>query len=186
MEELQLQSGEHILVAVRKHWLIYVGSAIPFAIFAYLPVLLLNFLATSSFTASAPWASMLTLDNPWVAFVLGAWWLFVWMGAFSAFMHYFLDIWIITNKRIIDVEQHDFFQREVTSLFLDRVEDVTMDVTGFFHTLFGFGNLMVQSAGAADRTELPGISNPKHVRDLLMKEIEKFEKQSQHVIVDKK
>ncbi|MBP9816853.1 MAG: PH domain-containing protein [Candidatus Pacebacteria bacterium] len=185
MEDLHLQPGEHVLMAVRKHWLIYVGAAIPFAVFAYLPVLALELFAKSPFVTT-PWAHYVSLENPWILFVLGAWWLFVWMGAFSNFMRYFLDVWIITNKRIIDVEQIDFFSREVTSLFLDHIEDVTVHETGFFHTLFGFGNLMVQSAGAADRTELPGISHPKDVRDLLMHQAGKFEERPQHVIVDKK
>src|SRR5262245_19377663 len=105
---------------------------------------------------SFPWAIAIDLGHPLMRFALGAWWLFTWLAAFSTFMHSCLDIWVVTNKRIIDVEQHDFFRREVTSLYLDRIEDVTIDVTGFFHTLFGFGLITVQSAGAKDRLELPG------------------------------
>lgn len=185
MEELELQPGEHILIAVRKHWIVYVGGAIPYAVFAYLPVLALNFLENSEITSGASWAAQATLENPILVFVLGAFWLFVWLAAFSDFMRYFLDIWIITNKRIIDVEQHDFFQREVTSLFLDRVEDVTMDVTGFFHTLIGFGTITAQSAGATEKITLPGVPNPRHIRDVLMQQVDKFEDRPQHVIVKK-
>lgn len=185
MEDLVLQPGEHVLMAVRKHWLVYLGGAIPFAVFAYIPVLALDLLARSPFMEAA-WAGYFTYENPLVLFVLGIWWLFVWMAAFSNFMRYFLDVWIVTNKRIVDVEQIDFFSREVTSVYLDHVEDVTIHETGFFHTLFGFGTLMVQSAGAADRIELPGIAYPKHVRDVLMRQAGKFEERPQHVIVDKK
>lgn len=174
MEDLKLQPGEHILIAVRKHWLVYVGGAIPYLFLAYLPVLIIDLVAWSEFSGAA-WASQLTIENPLVAFAVGIWWLFVWMGAFSSFMRYYLDVWIITNKRIIDVEQVDFFNREVTSLFLDRVEDVTMDVTGFFHTLFGFGTITAQSAGATEKITLPGIGYPRHVRDVLMQEIAKYE-----------
>ena len=186
MEDLKLQPGEHILVAARKHWLVYVGGAIPYAVFAYLPVLILNFIGGSDIFANAPWIDMISTENPWVAFVLGVYWLFVWMAAFSDFMRYFLDIWIITNKRIIDVEQHNFFDREVTSLFLDRVEDVTMEQIGFFHTLLGFGTVTAQSAGATEKITLPGIGSPKHIRDVLMEHVAKFEDRPEHVIVDKK
>lgn len=186
MEELHLQPGEHILAAIRKHWLIYVGGVIPYIVFAYLPILIIDFVMRAAFFENAPWLGYVSYENPWITFVVGIWWLFVWMAAFSSFMRYFLDVWIITNKRIIDVEQHDFFNREVTSLFLDRIEDVTMDVTGFFHTLFGFGTITAQSAGATEKITLPGIDNPKHVRDLLMEQIHKFEDKPQHVIVDKK
>ncbi|MBY0111121.1 PH domain-containing protein [Patescibacteria group bacterium] len=186
MEELHLQPGEHILASIRKHWLVYVGGAIPYAVFAYLPVIVIELFARNDLLSQSGAAVYVSYENPWILFVLGIWWLFVWMAAFSDFMRYFLDVWIITNKRIIDVEQHDFFSREVTSLFLDRVEDVTMDVTGFFHTLFGFGTITAQSAGATEKITLPGIGNPKHVRDLLMEQVHKFENRPEHVIVDKK
>ena len=101
MEELHLQPDEHILKSIRKHWLVYVGGAIPYAVFAYLPVLVVEMLGRFTVLSASPMGSVITYDNPWVLFVLGIWWLFVWMAAFSDFMRYYLDVWIITNKRII-------------------------------------------------------------------------------------
>lgn len=173
MEGVKLEQGEHVILAARKHWLVYVGGALPYAIIALLPLAVLEFLAATAF----PWAALIDLGHPLMRFGLGAWWLFVWLAAFSTFMHYFLDIWIVTNKRIIDVEQYDFFRREVTSIFLDRVEDATIDVTGFFHTLFGFGVITVQSAGAAERLTLPGVPNPAHIRNAIMDATSKYEKE---------
>lgn len=173
MEGVRLDLDEHVLIAARKHWLIYVGGAIPYAALAILPVFVLEILGSSAF----PFAALIDTSHPLMRFALGAWWLFVWLAAFATFMHYYLDIWVVTNKRIIDVEQHDFFHREVTSIFLDRVEDATIDVTGFFHTLFGFGTITVQSAGAAEKLTLPGVPDPAHIRNVVMREVEKFEKE---------
>lgn len=176
MEELVLQRGEHIVLAVRKHWLVYVGGFIPYLVLAWIPDLAISWLTQAS---SAPWAAAFTYDNPWVRFIVGVYWLFVWMAAMSDFMRYYLDIWIITNKRIIDVEQEDFFHREVSSLFLDHVEDVEVMQRGFFHTLFGFGTIFVQSAGAAEKTMMPGVPDPKHIRDTLMHQILEFEQKKE-------
>ena len=82
-----------------------------------------------------------------------------------------MDEWIITNERIIDINQRDFWSRDVSSVLLVRVQDVESDVSGLFHTLFGFGRVTVESAGAdATKTCMKGLSNPRRVRDLIMKE----------------
>ena len=37
-------------------------------------------------------------------------------------------MWIITNDRILDIEQHGLFARTVSELRLHRVQDVTAEI----------------------------------------------------------
>ncbi|MHA1748185.1 MAG: hypothetical protein ACTSYF_06020 [Promethearchaeota archaeon] len=60
---------------------------------------------------------------------------------------YYLNVLIITNKRIIDVEQHSLFRREVSEFMLVKVQDVTIEIPNFTASLFKFGNIIVQTAG---------------------------------------
>lgn len=178
MVDLKLQPGEHVLVSLRKHPLILIGQLIPFAILDYLPYLLPKFGAFFDGInppGSISYAALLSFGNPWVAFFVGIYWLFVWMGAFGTFINYFLDQWVVTNERIIDINQKDFWDREISSLFLSRVQNVDTDIDGFFHTLFGFGTVSVESAGAEiGKVRMTGLSRPNYVRDLILKEIAKF------------
>lgn len=178
MVDLKLQPNEHVLISLRKHPLILVGELIPFAILDYLPYLLPTFaryIQSMNPDVAIPYLSGLMFGNPWFDFVVGIYWLFVWMGAFGVFTNYFLDQWVVTNERIIDINQIDFWNREISSLFLNRIQNVETEIDGFFHTLFGFGTVSVESAGAeVGRVKMQGLARPNHVRDLILHEIAKF------------
>jgi len=178
MVDLKLQAGEHVLESLRKHPLIVVGQLIPFIVLDYIPYLLPNigaFLESINPASAFSYVELFSFDNPWVAFIIGVYWLFVWMGAFGVFTNYFLDQWIVTNERIIIINQKSFWDREVGSLFLNRVQNVETDIEGFFSTILGFGTVSVESAGAEiGRVKMNGLSRPNHVRDLILKEVAKF------------
>lgn len=174
MLDFTQEPGEKVLIAVRKHPLVLVGALIPYAILDYLPYLLPRvgeYIAHANPTAVFDFAELLSFDNPWTRFIVGIYWLFVWMGAFGALTDHYLDHWIVTTKRILDVEQETFWRRQVSSLSLTSVEDVDVKVYGFFNTLFNFGTIIVESAGAEiGKTQMSGVTNPSHIRDLILKE----------------
>lgn len=168
MEEFRLEPGERIIRSVRKHWFIFFGQLLPFAILALLPLLIPDFMA--GLAAGAPaFAVDFSLGNPWVRLLLGVWWLLLWIGAFNIFTQYYLNRWIITNTRIVYVYQHGFFSREVASFLLIRVQDVTVETYGFFATLLHYGNLIVQTASEnSQHFRMSGIPDPSHLRDVIM------------------
>lgn len=175
MAEFEPEPGEQIIASVRKHPLIAVGNLLPFAILAYLPTLLPELAALiDTANPALPFADFLTAENPWTRFVIGMYWLFAWMGAFAAFTDYYLDHWTITNHRIMSVDQQGFFDRKVSSLHLNRIQDVMTEIEGLFGELFGYGTLSVETAGD-DRTRfrMTGVANATHVRDLIMREVTK-------------
>lgn len=177
MLEFKMHPGEHVILSLRKHPLILVGKLIPFIILDYLPYLLPKlggYLDAIGGNPAFSYVSLFSFGSPWFDFAVGVYWLFVWMGAFSVFTNHFLDQWVVTNERIIDIDQKDFWSREVSSLFLERVQNVETDVQGFFHTLFGFGTLTVESAGAEiGKVRMRGLPSPGHVRDVILQEVAK-------------
>lgn len=67
---------------------------------------------------------------------------------FSIIFHnYYLSIQIVTSERIIDVDQRGLFNREVNTLSITNIEDVSYKKSGFWGTLLDFGNVVVQTAG---------------------------------------
>ncbi len=158
---------------VRKHWLVFTMQLLPYFIFAVVPLLLIPLSAYLASQHGANGLIVLSFANPWVRLLFGLWWLLMWNGAFNTFTRYFLDTWIITTTRIVDIHQFGFFERHVSSFLLPRVQDVTTDVNGIFPTLFGFGTLRVETAGDASQNFIMGgIPHPEAVRDLIMREIE--------------
>ncbi|NQV13371.1 MAG: PH domain-containing protein [Parcubacteria group bacterium] len=81
---------------------------------------------------------------------------------------YYFDVWVITNKRLIDVDQIGLFKRVVSETRLDRIQDVTVDITGLFGTLFHYGNVHVQTAARTQRFEIRQVSNPAEIRTTIL------------------
>jgi hypothetical protein len=173
MRDVHLQQGEFITRSVRKHWFVLLISLIPFAFLAYLPTLFLPFL--HFITTMVPHSGQVTTfvigNNPLVHLIYGLWLIMLWSAAFNTITRYYLNQWIITNTRIIEIHQYGYFSREVSSLLLVRVQDVSSDVEGLFGTLLGYGRLEVQSAGEQEHFIMDDIAGPQGLRDLIMKEI---------------
>jgi len=93
------------------------------------------------------------------------------------FIDYYLDVYIITNERIVDIKQTGFFRREINELHLREVQDVSARVKGFFSTIFHFGDIFIQTAGERENFIFVSIPHPytisKKIIDLHQAQIEK-------------
>jgi hypothetical protein len=170
MEEFELESGEEIIMMVRQHPFVLALRLIPLAILFFLPwfasglfSLLLNTIGAQTGNISFP-SSVFTFLN-------GLWMLGVWTTAFGIITRYYLTVWVITNIRIVDIKQWGFFNRQVSSFLLVRVQDMTTDISGVLATLVGFGSLGVETAGKDEQFRMSGISRPERVRDVIMAQV---------------
>jgi uncharacterized membrane protein YdbT with pleckstrin-like domain len=57
-----------------------------------------------------------------------------------------LDIIIITDSRVIGIEQISALSRSVTECSLDRVQEVKAHTAGIFETIFKFGDVHIHTA----------------------------------------
>lgn len=169
MKEFELEKNEHVVLQVRKHWVIFVFEILPYAILAIVPFALPNLLTLSP--QFSPYTDFFTYDTQLARATLGVWLLVIWTCAWGAFTKYFLNMWILTNERIVTIKQKAFFRREVASLLLTRVQDVTSSVTGIVRSLIGIGNIKVQSAGAEVEFTMRDIPRPEQMRNLILKYI---------------
>jgi uncharacterized membrane protein YdbT with pleckstrin-like domain len=147
-QNLHLDPDEHVILEVRKHWIVFVGYALslllaallPFALFAAAKIFLPQFFAAVKIPDNFNLPAL-------VLFFYSLWLLFLWASFFLQWTRYYLDVWFVTEKRIIDVNQKNIFNREISNLRFDKIQDITVDVRGFVSTLLGFGNIKVETAG---------------------------------------
>jgi hypothetical protein len=95
--------------------------------------------------------------------------LFIWLLFFFSIIDYLLDIWVITDKRIIDVQQNGFFSRVISEQMVAKIQDISSDTHGFWPTVWKYGNLTVQTAAQTNKFYFEEISDPEEVRDLLIR-----------------
>lgn len=116
------------------------------------------------------------ISLPIVILLGSAYYLFIWLFFFFSFIDYYLDVWVITNERIIDVQQKGFFSRVIAEQRLYRIQDVVSEVHGFFPTVLKYGEVHIQTAGARQRFLFHEIPNPEKVRNMVIKLAERSKK----------
>ncbi len=87
---------------------------------------------------------------------------------YTQFIEFYLDVWIITDDRVVDIEQWSLFSRTISELDLFRIQDVTADVHGILPTIFNYGSVTVKTASDKIDVILADVPNPNHIREALI------------------
>lgn len=94
--------------------------------------------------------------------------LYAWLILYQQFLDYYLDLWIVTTKRILSIEQTGLFSRKVSELRLYRIQDVTATVSGVIRTLFDFGDVEIQTAGEKVHFVFEEVPHPNQIAKTIL------------------
>lgn len=169
---MQLNLGENIIKVFRKHWFVIFTESLLFIVILLLPAILIAAgIITTGIVLSPIIQSIL--------WALGSAWLVgMWIAFFIVYTDYYLDVWVLTDQRLIDIDQKGLFAREVAVLRLDKIQDVVSKQSGLIPTILNYGDVHMQSAGTEREFIIYHVRHPKKVRDMLM---EQQEEKSQEV-----
>ncbi len=163
---LHLDPDEHVLLEVRKHWIVFAGYALSLLFSAIIPFVILVFVRIF-----IPIVNKIQIPGNVSAlflFFYTIWLLFLWIAFFVDWTKYYLDVWYVTEKRIIAIEQRRIFDRGISNLRFDKIQDVTIDVRGFISTMLDFGNVKVQTAGEDNYDfAMDTVRRPEQVRQVI-------------------
>ena len=164
--------GEKVIKVVRRDVFILLQKVVLFFGLVILPLVFF-------YLVIMPQQSIMQgpVSYPLLVLITSAYYLFVWLFFFFSFIDYYLDVWVITNERIIDVEQRGFFSRTISEHKLFRIQDVTSDVKGVFQTLLRFGDVHVQTAGSNPRFHFDDVPHPNQIRDTIIKLVQRKKKE---------
>lgn len=98
----------------------------------------------------------------------GLFFMFIILFLYQQFLDYWLDMWIVTNRRIINIEQRGLFSRTTSELRLYRVQDVTAEVTGFMHSMLDYGMVYVQTAGEKEYFAFEDVHHPNLIAKTIL------------------
>lgn len=157
------EPGEKVILVLRRFWFTPLGVIFSFFIFTLIPFGIYQLFLT--FTPHL-------LDNPIVtpllAMVACLYYLAVWLFSFTDFLDYWLDLWVITTHRIINIEQCGLFKRTSSELNLSSVQDVTAEISGPLQTFFHYGNVYVQTASEQQRFQMKNVPNAEAIKETIM------------------
>lgn len=155
---MMLRNTEQVLREVRRHWYRLFSEILFLLALAFVPLFLLSFLI---------FAGVASDEKAFLLFLFGSmvWLLCVWIGFFIAWTDHYLDVWIITNERIIDIEQKGLFSRDVSECPLRNVQDIRVEAHGLIASFLNFGDITVQTAGEAREFVMRQVGDPHRVKE---------------------
>jgi len=159
---LEKHEGEQIIMVVRRHWFnilqnllsVLIMAALLVASFLYFPFLF-------------PSLSQHSLNG---LFLFGetVFAMVIWIIFFLIWIDYYFDVWIVTNRRIINVEQKGLFSREVSELKLEKIQDISTEVLGVIPTFLNYGDVYIQTAAEQERFLFRRVPDPYRIKDVIM------------------
>jgi len=75
---------------------------------------------------------------------------------------------IVTDRNITQILQYGLFNRKVSQLNMVNVEDVTSVQKGLFSTMFGFGELKIETAGEQSNFHFTYCPNPGYYAKVIL------------------
>src|SRR3989339_208136 len=151
------KDNEKVLLFFRRHWITVVKIILLSLFIALIPIIFyLLFARGYAYLEIPAFRAIYFLLNSIYA-------LFIILFAFTNFIDYYLDVWIVTNLRIINIEQKGLFAREMSEKDLGRMQDITSDVKGFLPTILNYGDVHIQTAGEEQRFVFKQIPNAEEV-----------------------
>lgn len=77
------------------------------------------------------------------------------------------NVLAVTNRRVIDIDQHGFFERNVAEAPYEKIQDVRYTIRGLWPTIFHFGTIILQTAGNTTNLELAAVEHPVELQQLI-------------------
>mgnify|MGYP001597818222 FL=1 len=144
-------------MVLHRHWIVIGSKILVGLILILLPLFALPYFPAASALLGA---SQIIL---WFCFVIYL--MAVAVILFIFWIDYYLDVWIITSERIVDINQRGLFNREVSEFMLDKVQDITVEIPNMLATMLKFGNIIIQTAGENSFSikQIPNVYEAKNL-----------------------
>ncbi len=81
---------------------------------------------------------------------------------------------VITNEHIVDIDQTGLFNRRVSALRLEEIQDISAKILGPSQTIFQYGTLTIQTAGERKNFMMDYIYDPFELEHYILETRKKY------------
>lgn len=180
LEELTFEGhkdGEKLIVFVRQHWFLLVSPTFYACIASIFPIVLIIIFARV--IVNHPGSSVMFMFC-WMVYLMCIWFALAYKVVF-----YILNAWIVTDSRILDIWHKGLFNREVSELHLESIQDISVNTKGIVQSYLNFGNIDIQTAATENHFTFEEVPHPIAIKDSIMGAanvfVQKHDKDQSHV-----
>ncbi len=156
--------NERVVLLLRRHWTVIARHLVQLvALLSFPPIILIVLLLFSDFTFTPG-----TLEYVMTIQLFSIYLLFSLLFYFENFVDYHLDIWVVTDQRIVSIEQNGLFKRVISEVNILQIQDVTSEVSGTLQTFLDFGQVYIQTAAQTARFSFEEVSHSAEVAKVIL------------------
>lgn len=157
---------EQVILFLRQH---LVTLVMPFILIIALALAPIVFLPLFSSILPLPF----TLPPGYVIVGTAFWYVVTFGIGITSFLRWFFNIYIVTDKRIVDIDFIHLLYKEFSEARIDRIQDIGFHSGGFIATFFDYGDVTVETAGESPNLEFDAVPHPGKVVETISELIEK-------------
>lgn len=162
------EAGEKVYFVLRRHPVTNIGWILMALLSTLVPPSIMEFLSVKNID------TFRFIPEHYQIILIIIWYMFTLFLAFESFLLWYFSTYIITDKRVIDVDFTGFWSKRISEAPLGNVEDATYQTNKFMHILFNYGNIYMQTAGEKTEFEFYAVPNPGLVHDVLTDLVEDY------------
>jgi len=92
------------------------------------------------------------------------WWYLATFGFILAkFLGWFINIYIVTNQRVVDIDFYYLLYKHFGEAELTKIQDISYTAGGIFAAIFNYGDVTIETAGEAPNLIFEKIPHPEQV-----------------------
>lgn len=158
---------EKILLLLRAHPITNLSWIVPSVLLFFLPFILPGLLSSAGIDIS------FLPDTYGIVFLIINY-LLISTIVFEGFLYWYFNVYIVTDKNIVDVDFHSILFKNIDVAPLRNIEDTSSSMGGLLNSLFHYGHVFIQTAGASRNIDLASVPRPHHVADFILDEAHKI------------
>jgi uncharacterized membrane protein YdbT with pleckstrin-like domain len=144
---------EEVISIIHRHWYALFWPVIKVFLGLMIVFILFRLFGASKFSA---YALLLWLIIGGV-YILVQW------------FNWYRDRYILTDERILNLQQKSLFSRAVIEAPYENIQDISYEVNGFWATIFGFGDVRVDTAGRKEGIVMEQVARPRKLKSKIVK-----------------
>lgn len=153
------EEDEEIELLLRQHWVTNIPWIFYTLISIFLPVFIIN---------AKPWFGLSFLPAiPTTLFfaTLAVWYLLITAYVIENFLHWYFNIYIITNLHLVDIDFDNLLSKKFEEINIERIESTEAKLKGAISSFFNYGDVIVQTAAHTQEIVFLNVAYPTTVVD---------------------
>ena len=148
----ELDNSEQLIAIVRKHWAVLA---------VHMSRVIISIMVIAAiYKKLAEFEYGFKIALVWIiaSILYGVYGIMVW----------YLDCYIITDRRIIDIDQKSMFRRVVAEVEIENIQEAIYEIDGPLEAFLNYGTVKIKMASSG-MISMEQIPNPAEVKSLIIK-----------------